>query len=112
MPKPPSSKSLTLAEQWKHRADDAGQLARAVLNESLSEIAPVTSPEELAWLIACKREGALVGWLGLWDNEDYGWTLDPNKAIRFSRQKDADMMRSKWEAEDGDALSSEEHIWC
>lgn len=73
----------------------------------------MNNQEEVAWLIACKREGALIGWFGLWDNEDFGWTLDPNKAIRFSRQQDAEAVRSHWDwdAEAGSILTTEEHIW-
>ena len=88
--------------------------ARSAQGEGVKDAAAMLAArptEEVVWLIACKRDGALIGWLGLWDNENYGWTLDPNKAIRFARQKDADMMFSNWEVEDGDILTSEEHIW-
>ena len=72
---------------------------------------PREPTEEIAWLVACKQDGVLIGWLGLWDDVDYGFTLDPNKAIRFSRQRDADMMRSNWEVEENQQLFSEEHLW-
>lgn len=93
----------TLAEEGMRRLQAENEALRSAIS------AP---KDEIAWLMACKsHDGRLIGWLGLWDNEDYGWTLDPNKVIRFARQEDADMMLSNWEVEDSCHLTSEEHIW-
>lgn len=110
-----SENNATALDIIESMFEDCAKLIRALKSAPIADAAPVSvgaqSSESVAWLVACKQDGALVGWLGLWDNEDYGWTLDPNKAIRFARQKDADMMLSKWEAEDEQILSSEEHMW-
>jgi hypothetical protein len=89
-----------------------------LFNELILAVAAAASvPRETAWLVELRSCGVFKGWLiggYVVDDRNRGWTIDPNKAIRFCRKEDADAYRERhgftftsW----GATHLSTEHIW-
>ena len=77
---------------------------------------PAAAPTT-AWLVELRDRGVCRGWLRggyVVDDRNFGWTLDPNAAIRFCRKVDADAYRERHgftaTAESCTHLSTE-HMW-
>ena len=70
-----------------------------------------------AWLVDLRARGVCRGWLSggyVVDDRNFGWTLDPNAAVRFCRKVDADAYRERHgftATADSCTHLSTEHIW-
>lgn len=78
------------------------------------DAAAPAAPVITAWLIELQSNGAFKGWLSGNDEENCGWTTDPNSAIKFASKSDADMARKRWKFLCDHASTkhlSTEHVW-
>lgn len=99
-----------------------GEMAKCMneLLEKASAAAVRTTPERLtahtAWMIEMnEREGACArGFVGWWrgarDDYSYGWTKDPNMAVKFLTRADAERAQYTLDLV-GQHKSVTEHVW-
>lgn len=93
-------------------ADSTGKLTtRDPQSSSFSSVegaaaALPSTPDEIAWLIERHIASKLHYWTG--ETRPNPWTTDPNRALRFSRQTDANCMLT-WHCEDNGRVV--QHLW-
>ena len=92
----------------KHHADDLIGVGNAALKKAVYP--PTPAPKsETGWLIEVKGRGDAVWWCCSGGFSPISWTTQSEKACRFARKQDAELIINKLEISHAIAT---EHAWC